>query len=245
MSAPAQPAGATAPLIGLIVPPAHGRVPPDGTVLFPQLRFIARGLGLTSVTPAGYDGVIDTVLDHARALRDAGAQAISLMGTSLSFYRGPAFNRELVTQMRAATGLPCTTMSDAIVAGLRALGARRVAVATGYVEEVNACLLRYLAEEGFEATVCRGLGVAGVEAMQSVGTPELVGLCREVHAAAPGSDAILLSCGGLMTLDVVPQVERELGVPVVASSPAGFWDVARLAGHASPTPERGALLAAV
>ncbi len=228
---PPSPAPDDRPVIGLIVPPAEGNVPPDGAALFPHVRFIARGLGLGSVTPDGYDEVIDSVVRHAVALKDSGAQAVSLMGTSLSFYRGAPANAELLKQMRAATGLPCTTMSAAIIRALRTLGGKRVAVATGYVDSVNQALKAYLREEDIEVTVCQGLGVTDVHAMQKVGPQTLVDLCREVYAAAPDSDAILLSCGGLVTMNVVPQVEAKLGVPVVASSPAGFWDVVGVAGY--------------
>ncbi|CAA9403253.1 MAG: hypothetical protein AVDCRST_MAG51-1011, partial [uncultured Ramlibacter sp.] len=40
----------------------------------------------------------------------------------------------------------------------------------------------------------------------------------------------LISCGGLLTLDAIRQLEDALGLPVTASSPAGFWDVVRLGG---------------
>ncbi|HWP29756.1 MAG TPA: arylmalonate decarboxylase, partial [Chloroflexota bacterium] len=114
------------PVVGLIVPPAAGAVPPEGAQLYPQgVRFIAAGLGLTRLTPEGYDAVIDRIADRARALAAQGAQALALMGTSLSFYRGYAFNEELKAALAAATGLPATTMSTAVVEALRALGVRR------------------------------------------------------------------------------------------------------------------------
>ncbi|CAB5517445.1 arylmalonate decarboxylase [Achromobacter anxifer] len=218
------------PVIGMIVPPAAGLVPADGARLYPGLPFIASGLGLGSVTPDGYDAVIESVVDHARRLQQQGASAISLMGTSLSFYRGAAFNTALTEAMREATGLPCTTMSSAVLNGLRALGLRRVALATAYIDDVNERLAAFLGEEGFVATGCRSLGITGVEAMARVGTDTLVDLCLRAFEAAPDSDGILLSCGGLLTLDAIPEVERRLGVPVVSSSPAGFWDAVRLAG---------------
>jgi hypothetical protein len=110
-----------APCIGLIVPPAHGQVPQDGADLYGgRYRFIARGLGIGGVSPEGFAPVIDTVLDRARELREAGAEVISLMGTSISFYRGPEFTESLRAAMQEATGVPCTTMSHAIVAALRA-----------------------------------------------------------------------------------------------------------------------------
>ena len=121
-------------------------VPADGARLYPGLPFIASGLGLGSVTPDGYDAVIESVVDHARRLQQQGAAAISLMGTSLSFYRGAAFNTALTEAMREATGLPCTTMSTAVLNGLRALGLRRVALATAYIDDVNERLAAFLGE---------------------------------------------------------------------------------------------------
>jgi arylmalonate decarboxylase len=44
------------------------------------------------------------------------------------------------------------------------------------------------------------------------------------------ADGILISCGGLLTLDIIAALESKLGVPVITSSPAGFWDVVKLSG---------------
>lgn len=229
------------PLIGLIVPPLAGRVPEDGARLYPHARFIARGLGLRSVTPEGYDGVIDDVVSHAIALRDMGANAISLMGTSLSFYRGAGFNRTITQAMQEASGLPCTSMSHAIINGLRAVGARQVVLATAYIDDVNERLRSFLSEEGIETLACNNLGITGVEEMARVHTDTLVDLCSHALAASPQADAVLLSCGGLLTLDTIPVIERRYGIPVISSSPAGFWDVARLAGMDAASPGHGAL----
>lgn len=232
------------PIIGMIVPPAAGLVPADGARLYPGLPFIASGLGLGSVTPEGYDAVIESVVAHAGRLKDQGAAVISLMGTSLSFYRGAAFNTALTQAMSEATGLPCTTMSTAVLNGMRVLGLRRVALATAYIDDVNERLAAFLAEEGMESTACRSLGITGVDAMARVGTETLVDLCVRAIEAAPDSDGILLSCGGLLTLDAIPEVERRLGVPVVSSSPAGFWDAVRLAGGSKAAPGYGRLFGA-
>lgn len=219
------------PTIGLIVPPAHGQVPTDGPLLYGgRVRFIARGLGIGGVSPQGFAPVIDTVLDRARELRAAGAEAISLMGTSISFYRGPAFTESLRAAMQEATGVPCTTMSHAIVAALRRLGVRRVAVATSYIDELNDQLVAYLAHAGFTVTAIEGMSITGVEEVGQVSTRALVDLARKVHARDTGAEGIFISCGGLLTLDAIRQLEDELGLPATASSPAGFWDAVKLAG---------------
>lgn len=232
------------PHLGLIVPPAAGAVPVDGPLLYGErIRFSALGLGLGEISTRGYTEVIDSVVEKAVALKAEGACAISLMGTSLSFFRGAAFNRQLEVEMARATGLPCTTMSNAIVGALRQLGVRRVAVATAYIDEVNAYLRRYLEQSGFEPLALQGLAISDVQAVGQVPTQVLVDLCLRVFDAEPGADGILISCGGLVTLDAVREVEARLQLPVVSSSPAGFWDLVRTAGLDARSPGQGRLFA--
>ena len=232
------------PHLGLIVPPAAGAVPVDGPLLYgDRIHFSARGLGLGEISTRGYTEVIDSVIEKALDLAAAGVSAVSLMGTSLSFFRGAAFNRQLQQEMARATGLPCSTMSDAIVGGLRSLGVRRVAVATAYIDEVNVQLRRYLQDSDFEPLALQGLSISDVQAVGTVSTQVLVDLCATVFEASPGADGILISCGGLVTLDAVREVEARFGVPVVSSSPAGFWDLVRCAGLDARSPEHGRLFA--
>lgn len=233
------------PHLGLIVPPADGAVPPEGPALYAgRAQFSARGLGLAEISNRGYNAVIDRVAALARELADAGAQALSLMGTSLSFYRGGQANEELKRTMAQASGLPCTTMSDAVVHGLHSVNAQRVAVATAYIDEVNHQLKAFLLESGFTPTSVRGLSMTDVKAVGEVPPAVLADLCREVYRAQPGADAILISCGGLRTLAATRLVEAELGVPVVSSSPAGFWDLMRTAGLAAHSAGHGRLFEA-
>lgn len=226
--------------IGLIVPPAAGEVPQDAQLLYGRrVDFIAAGLGIAAVSPQGFDPVMDSVLHKARLLRDAGAQAISLMGTSISFYRGAAFTEDLRAAMQEATGVPCTTMSHAIVAAMRALGMRRVAVATSYIAELNDRLVDYLTHAGFEVTAIRGLSITGVKEVGEVTPQVLFDLSESVFRADASADGIFISCGGLLTLDVLKPLEEKLGVPATSSSAAGFWDVVKLAGSDPSAPGFG------
>jgi arylmalonate decarboxylase len=163
------------------------------------------------------------------------------MGTSISFYRGPAYTDGLRQAMAQATGLPCTTMSHAIVDALRALGIRRVAVATSYIDALNERLVAYLGAAGFEVSAIRGLQMTGVEAMGEVSTRTLVDLSTEVYRQDETAEGIFISCGGLLTLEAIRQLEDRLGVPVTASSPAGFRDVVRLGGWDARAPGCGRL----
>jgi arylmalonate decarboxylase len=230
------------PCIGLVVPPGHGQVPPDGPMLWgDRHRFIARGLGIGGVSPEGFAPVVDQIVERAVELRRAGADVVSMMGTSISFYRGPEFTESLRRAMEEATGVPCSTMSHAIVRALQALGVKRVAVATSYIDELNEKLRAYLTHAGFTVTALEGLSITGIQEIREVSTEALVDLSKKVYGKDRSAEGIFISCGGLLTLDAIRQLEDELGVPATASSPAGFWDVVRLAGADPRTPGFGRL----
>ncbi len=198
------------------------------------VEFLIEGLGLETMTPAGYDSVIDRIAPAAQALARQGAHAIVLMGTSLSFYKGAAFNRSLADSIREATGLPCTTMSSAVVDALREAGARRLAVATAYNAEVNRRLGAFLAESGFDVLALEGLGLERIGEAGKVGPRDLEDFAARVFHAVPQSGALLISCGGFRTLELIAPLERRCGVPVVSSMPHALYAAARLAGFDEP-----------
>jgi arylmalonate decarboxylase len=233
----------TAARLGLVAP-VDRAVPPEATVLYPSgIDFRAASLGLKTMTPGGYDAVLERIAPTAAALAQDGAQALVLMGTSLSFYRGAAFNRELTQRLSAASGRPAVTMSTAVIEGLRRVGGRRLAVATAYDAEVNRRLDAFLHEEGFEVLRLRGLGVENVADITRVTRTQLMSFSREVFRSADHADALLISCGGLRTLDLLDPLERQCGVPVVSSLPHALRAGVQLLGLSTRVEGYGRLLA--
>jgi arylmalonate decarboxylase len=219
------------PILGMILPPANRPVPPEAKAAYPEgIEFRAECLGLADMTPDGYEGVIDRIVPAARKLANEGANAIALMGTSLTFYKGAAFNQELVDSVAKVTGLPATSMSTAIVDGMRRFGAKRIAVATAYSAEVNRRMRGFLEESGFEVLAMEGLGFEKIGMAGGVPKDQLVDFAVGVHAAAPAAEALLVSCGGFRTLDAIEPLEARTGVPVVSSMPHAVWAGVRLLG---------------
>lgn len=234
----------TRPLLGLIAPPADYPVPAEGLALYDStIRFTVVALGLKTMTPAGYDSVIDKIVPAAVELKNRGATAIDLLGTSLTFYRGAAFNEKLLNDIRKATGLKATSMSTAVIDGLKTFGAKRVAVATAYNEEVNRRLGVFLAESGFEVAAMKGLGIEAIGDAGKVSQPELQKFSADVFRQASKADALLVSCGGLRTLEILSPLETETRVPVVSSLPHALWAGMRLLGLNVKAPGYGRLLA--
>ncbi len=206
------------------------------------VRFFSMGLGLERMTPAGYNQVIDRIIPAAESLARDGAKGISVMGTSLTFYKGAAFNDQLKQSITKATGLPSTTMSTAIVEGLRAVGGHRLAVATAYNDEVNRLLTRFLEESGFTVLEVKGLGIERFEDRAPVTQDELMEVSMSAWQSAPKADAILISCGALKTLDLLAPLEQRCKVPVVSSLPHALWASVRLVGLSGRAVGYGSLL---
>src|SRR5580704_3013481 len=151
---------AAEPVMGMIFPPADYPVPPEAKQLYPSgVTFLAEGLAFNGMTIESYDEAVPRIVPAALKLKERGATAISIMGTSLTFYKGAAFNQELIDRVHKATGLPATSMSTGIVDGLKVAGAKRVVVATAYSDIVNATLERFLKESGFEVLSIKGLNL--------------------------------------------------------------------------------------
>lgn len=229
--------------LGLIFPPAGRGVPEEGLAMYGDtIEFLVETLGLETMTPDGYDAVVDHIGPAASKLADRGAEAVMLMGTSLSFYKGEAFNQRLTETMGAATALPVATMSTAVVDGLKAVGAQRVVAATAYNDEVNARLRAFLTEHEFEVLDVEGLGIEAVEDILSVTQPQLIDFGASVYAKNTEADSILVSCGGLRTLEILDPLESRCKVPAVSSTPHALYTGARLLGLSGRVQGFGLLL---
>jgi len=229
--------------IGLVVPYASDRVPVEGPMMYPDVTFVARGVGVRAMTPEGYDAAWDAILPAARELAKLDVHAIMVIGTSLTFYRGYEAHQRLLEQLRAETGLPVGTMTEAVIDGLRSVGGKRVAVATAYSDLVNGRLADFLSCSGFEVLSMKGLGLTAFGEAVNQSEQDIIELGSKAIDEAKTADALLISCGGLQTLGCAVPIERSHGIPVVTSTQSAFWKALRLAGASGRLPDRGRMLA--
>jgi len=231
------------PVLGLIFPPLNRGVPEEGVAMYgDKLKFVVTGLGVERMTPDGFEAVLPKIPAAAEKLAAAGAEAIELTGTSLTFYKGEPFNQKLRETVTKASGLKATTMSNGVIDGLKAVGAKRVAVATAYNDEVNERLHAFLIEHGLEPLVVKGLGIEAMTDVDKVTQNDLIEFGARVRATAPDADSLLVSCGGFRTLEIIAPLEAKTGVPVISSMPHGLWAGARLVGMNGAAPGYGKLL---
>jgi arylmalonate decarboxylase len=228
--------------IGLVVPFATDKVPVEGPLMYPDVTFVPRGVGVRALTPEGYDAAWDGIIPAARELARLGVDAIMVIGTSLTFYRGYDAHQELLETLRRETGLPVSTMSEAVVEGLRSVGGQRVAVATAYSDLVNGRLADFLTRSGFDVAAIKGFGLTGFGDAGAKTEQDIIDLSGAAIGEARAADAVLISCGGLMTLGCAVPIEQRYGLPVVTSTQSAFWKALRLAGDSAHVEGRGRML---
>ena len=228
--------------IGLVVPFAEDKVPAEGLAMYPDVTFVARGVGVRALTPEGYAPAMAAIVPAAVELAAKGVAAIMVIGTSLTFYLGATAHRRLLDDLAAATGLPVSTMSAAVVDGLRAVGAKKIAVATAYDGEVNRRLKDFLADEGFAVRAIDGFGITDFGGPGAVAEQDILDLGARVCEDAGDAEGLLISCGGLRTLGVAQPFEARHRIPVVASTQAAFWAALRLVGASGHLAGHGRLL---
>jgi maleate isomerase len=215
-------------------------LPPGVKPLLTRLR-----LPGGEVSAAALDEMVasDRLEEASRELADGGARVVSFACTTGSLIRGPGFDRELVERMERASGVRASTTSTALVAALEALGARTVAVATPYVDELNELERRFLEAGGFEVTALRGLGIGSDPDIARVPYSRTRELALEVAAEGGEPDVVFISCTNLPTLAVLDDLEQTLGRPVLSSNAVTIWHALLLAGAEPAAAGLGSLLA--
>jgi arylmalonate decarboxylase len=228
--------------IGVVSPFAHDNLPAAGPGMYPDVKFVARGVGVKALTAEGYEDAWNGIVPAAVELAKQGVNAILVHGASLTFYRGYEAHEKLLANVRSATGLPAITMTAAMVEGLRHLGARSIGVCTAYSTDINSRLRDFLAASGFDVLALEGFDIEAFGAAGQKSDDDIVELADKVHAEAPQAESLLISCGGLRTLEAGIRVEEKHRVPVVSSTESAYWAAVRLVGESGRFPGYGKLL---
>jgi maleate isomerase len=232
--------------IGLLVPSTNTTCEADFQLVLPR-SFTVHGQRLWLTNDAEGDesmrrmnGEIET---GARYLATASVDAISYGCTTGSFFLGPGWDREMIALIEGAARVPAVATSPSVVAALRALGARRLSVATPYPEWNNRRLRAYLEAHGFEILNLEAeprAAAAGNQGINDQDPADVVDfaarLCR------PDADALLCSCTAWRSVEAAEELERRTGKPVVTSNQASIWMTLRRLGHAEPIAGFGRLL---
>lgn len=167
----------------------------------------------------------DEISDCAASLAAAGAEVVLQLGTPYSTAHGWERGNELQQRIADRIGVPFEMMGLSVPAGVHALGARRVVLATTYygpawVERYTA----FVTEAGLDVVGAQGFVDQGrrpsYEAAWEMSfdpDPELsIASIVEAGRAHPDADVVLAPGMPGRILDLLPAAEAELGRPIVS-----------------------------
>ena len=180
-----------------------------------------------SITNATLAAQAELLADCAATLLpDGSLDVVCYACTSGSLVIGE--ERVIAELNRGAPNARATSLITDVIRALQALQARRIVIATPYLDEVNRREAEYLQQAGFEVLSICGLNLEKDSDMVRV-APDYIAEFALAQDRAD-ADAIFVSCGALRTLDVIAEIETSAGKPAICSNQAMIWDCLRLAG---------------
>ena len=167
---------------------------------------------------------------EASKLATAEVDVIGFGCTTGSLARGFGYDEHLEELIRMSSSKPAVVTAGAVVKALKALGIKKVAIATPYTEDLNTLEEEFLKDNGFSIIDLQGLNVRKNTDIGRLGPEASYGLARKLdHKDA---DGVFISCTNFRTIEYIEKLEKELGKPVFSSNTATLWAMLKLC----PTP---------
>ena len=147
-------------LIGLISPNSSEETLVDVYKIFPKdIRIEARNLHVAKYTDDEFHRAEMTFQGLVRDLVKQPLDFLMVTGELFLSYKGPGSDREILDLVKQITPTPASTVLTAVTRGCRALGLKRVVMASPFPEDQDERLVKFLAHDGIDVVAFRGLGL--------------------------------------------------------------------------------------
>jgi len=159
--------------------------------------------------------------------------------TSGSFVFGWSGAHQQVRELEEAIGLPTSSTSLAFVSACAALGIDRVAVAASYPSDVAELFAGFLDRGGVSVSAMGARDIVTAAEVGTLGREAVLALAASVDRS--GAQAVLVPDTALHTLAWIPDLQAELGMPVLTANQVTIFEGLRLLGPVPPLPGLGDL----
>lgn len=228
--------------IGLLLPSVNQAAEPQlRAMLPPGLAMAVTRLPLADTSERALLAMADGVEQAARMLAEACCSLIVFHCTAVTTY-SPQLEASILARITRATGVPARATSQALVAALQALKARRIVMLSPYPAAVDERERRFFQARGFEVLDALGRGCMTASDMMRVSPEEWIEM--GLQHARPEAQSYLMSCTTVRTAEAVEALEARLQRPVITSNTAMAWDAMRQLGIDACVPGFGRLLGA-
>jgi maleate isomerase len=160
--------------------------------------------------------------------------------------QGLGYHRQAEQRLRARTleneaPAPVVTSAGALVEGLQALGAKKIALLAPYMKPLTARVVGYLEHEGIEVHDALSLEISDNLEVGARDPRAPIEISRRLNTA--NCDAVVISaCVQMPSLASVQPVQDRIGLPVVSSAVCTAWRLLKALQLPAHAPLAGALL---
>lgn len=211
-------------------------------ILPDEVRLAVLSLGVRRLVQEDLERAHAQILDKVEQLDAEGVDVINVGGSPVVTAYGRAGHERLIEEIGARTSRPFVTALQAEVQAIRAVGGRRVLIASPYPAAQTEKRAGILAEEGLEVTAHDSLDIERTRVI-AVLDPEVVARqAIDLARANPAGDVIYLPCGSLPVVSVIDRIEAETDRPVVTCVQAQVHGCLVRAGYDRPIHGYGRLL---
>lgn len=218
--------------VGLLIPSSNTVMEVDFYRHLPASATVHTGrMYLEATTVEGEEEMLDRhALPAAGNVATARPDLVVFGCTSAGALRGNAYDAELCRRISDVTGKPTVSVIESVRRKLAALEARRIAVLTPYIEDLNVRIRASVEDDGIEVAAIHGMGIRVNFDLAMVEPPEILAFAREKLGPRPQVDALFISCTNYQAVATLPQLRQAYDLPVVTSNQAALEAVRRALG---------------
>lgn len=216
------------------------------TVLPERFTFHSARMRMKAVTKEQLEAMDDESERCADELSDAAVDVLGYACLVAIMTRGNGYHRlaeERLHERTKANGAPApvVTSAGALITGLNALKARKVALIAPYLKPLTRQVVGYIEHEGHEVTDYIALEIADnltVGARDPLALNEIVDQLDHTRA-----DAVILSaCVQMPSLEAIQAVQDRIGKPVLSAAVATTYQILKKLNLDAVAPNAGELL---
>ena len=178
------------------------------------------GVGLKEFSKDDVERVFSPVDKYVQMLVDRDVDMIIQNGVPLPILIGVEAHDRLIDHIHKLSGLPATSTVLAVVQAARDLGAKKIAVANKWTDEMNASLDQFFARGG-SRIVGKAVNELAPADFHKIKSGDHMRLAYELGKKAflenPTCDAVYIGGGSWIAEPVAAQLEAEFGKPVICN----------------------------
>lgn len=184
-------------------------------------------------------GSVSRLLQGAEALAGSDIESVMWTSTSASFVLGLDGIRQQIDALEKRLGVPASTTAMAFARAVKAIGAKRVAIAATYPEDVARRFRSFLNHFDIEVVHLASRGIVTAAEVGLLGKRDVIEFARA--NLREEADTLLIPDTALHSAAWLTDLEQAIGKPVLTANQVSFWEALRLCGKLTPQSGLGHL----